>query len=78
MLLPSNALRPVANVWMHWSRRQLLEIGKVVSPLRLVAERNPSKLSLCIIASFAGVFSKGVATSEVQRQHCTIPAVSAS
>jgi hypothetical protein len=38
-LLPNNALRPMANVWIHWSRRQLLEIGKVVSPLRLVAER---------------------------------------
>jgi hypothetical protein len=35
-LLPNNALHPMANVW---SRRQLLEIGKVVSPLRLVAER---------------------------------------
>jgi hypothetical protein len=38
-LLPNNALRPMANVWIHWSRRQLLEIGRVVSPLRLVAER---------------------------------------
>jgi hypothetical protein len=37
--LPNNALRPMANVWIHWSRKQLLENGKVVSPLRLVAER---------------------------------------
>lgn len=39
ILLPANALRPLANAWIHWSRRQILAVGEVVSPLRLAAER---------------------------------------
>jgi hypothetical protein len=39
ILLPANALRPLANAWIHWSRKQLLAVGEVVSPLRLAAER---------------------------------------